>query len=745
MPAALFEGTQEQGNNKVDRLIGMSLIEKVRMVYRILKQSEVENVEKKVVILITIMTIIINIFSFLHINENTIDKLLYDKTTISFNIYTKDTDEPISELLKKIKKFSEMNNVEIAQYSFLSSDKVDIYSTKKDEYNEVVFIPNVFFNKEIRIHNFQKIVDVGFKNLLYIDTKDKRIIQSLSDELKEECEISYSVADIMDNKILGYMDINSLPIFAIFVFLFILIVFFYYSRNRNEFVICKLWGRTYVQTYCILNKFLYKPLFLPIILNGLVTIGIIFRFGFSNLFLEVFFEMMELNIIIIFLLFLLSIVIFFLSFVTIDNHNRKKAMSKVIIISYVSRFFLLFLIIFFINNFFDQKEELDKNLDNLTAWNDTKNLFNLQEIYSPFNYSNLATEDVLNNKILRVYQDLSNLNKVFIINTLNFERPNITKDNKEDYNYLSDVKNEEDLYSPYGRNIVVDKNYIEKRKIKSASRKNVVDIIDNNEDVLNVLVPQKYKKYEEAIENSFKEWFYFQKVEVTNMYKEASNQKKIQKNFDDLNVNIIYIENNQRYFTYNQYSGDSMNTIKDPIITVYTGNIDNSYLGSCLGSYMFVESKDEYSALKEINSITKRYNVNELNSIASVYDKKGKEIQDLKDRINQLIINTIIIFLFLIMFMIVITFFYYKLFFREIIIKSLYGYPFTYIYKSLILANLFINISIVPFLVIAYKRMPLYMIIIIGLISFLDYFVVRILDMYLFVKGEIQFIKGDFK
>lgn len=188
-----------------------------------------------------------------------------------------------------------------------------------------------------------------------------------------------------------------------------------------------------------------------------------------------------------------------------------------------------------------------------------------------------------------------------------------------------------------------------------------------------------------------------------------------------------------------------MNTIEDPIITVYTENMDNSYLASCLGSYMFVESKDEYSALEEISSITQKYNVNELNSISSVYDKKGEEINDLEDRINQLRLNTIIIFLLLIMFMIVITYSYFKAFFPVIIIKSLHGYEFTYIYKYLILANLFINISIVIFLTIVYKQILLYVIIAIGLISLIDYFVARILNMYLLMLGEIQFIKGDFK
>ena len=97
-----------------------------------------------------------------------------------------------------------------------------------------------------------------------------------------------------------------------------------------------------------------------------------------------------------------------------------------------------------------------------------------------------------NNKILKVYQDLSGLDKVFIISTRNFERSNVTDDNY-DYTYLHDLKNEGDLYSPYGRNIVVDKNYLKRHEIKSVNGKSVADIIDVDGDVLNILVPKNIK------------------------------------------------------------------------------------------------------------------------------------------------------------------------------------------------------------------------------------------------------------
>ena len=36
-------------------------------------------------------------------------------------------------------------------------------------------------------------------------------------------------------------------------------------------------------------------------------------------------------------------------------------------------------------------------------------------------------------------------------------------------------------------------NYIKKHLIKAISDNNIIDLIDENEDVLNILVPQKYE------------------------------------------------------------------------------------------------------------------------------------------------------------------------------------------------------------------------------------------------------------
>lgn len=137
--------------------------------------------EKKVAILLTAMTIIINIFLYIYINQHMIDKLLYDKTTVSFKIYD---GEHLSDILSKVNEFSKTNNIEIAQYSFLSSNKADIYTTLKETYEEALVVPNLFSDRKIKVHDFEELLNIGFKSLLYIDTEDERVIQKLSDELK---------------------------------------------------------------------------------------------------------------------------------------------------------------------------------------------------------------------------------------------------------------------------------------------------------------------------------------------------------------------------------------------------------------------------------------------------------------------------------------------------------------------------------------------------------------------------------
>lgn len=136
--------------------------------------------KRLVILAILILTILVNIVSFLYINKNLVDILLFGKTVFTFDSNNSDKSISDENFLNKIIDFSAKKNVEISQYSFLTKNKIDIYSTMKDKYKKILLIPNFIFDKDIKVHNFENINNVGFKNLFYIDTKDSNIIKELS-------------------------------------------------------------------------------------------------------------------------------------------------------------------------------------------------------------------------------------------------------------------------------------------------------------------------------------------------------------------------------------------------------------------------------------------------------------------------------------------------------------------------------------------------------------------------------------
>ncbi|GAA0701197.1 bacteriocin-associated integral membrane family protein [Paraclostridium ghonii] len=707
--------------------------------------------KKKSVLVIIVLTVLMNIFSFIHINKNLIDNLLFDKTRVTFRFDEKSVlDE---KFLNKIIDFSKSKNVEISQYSFLSSNKIDIYSTMKDDYKEILLIPNLLLNKDIKVHDFDEIYNVGFKNLFYFDTKDKNIIREFSKEftsygkLYDDLGTEYEGSGVSFNKLIKYMDADFLSTVPLLIFVFTLIILFNYLNNKKKYLVHELWGYSKIQIYCILNKTLYKTLFITILSCNLIMIGIIYICNLTSVLSEFIPMTIVLNLFMVLLLLLFSIILFSLSFINLNNKNEKRRLSKIRFIANLSKFCLLLLIILSFKNLSYQMSTLKDNEESLNLWKDTKNLYNIEGMYY-VDEEHLDIDDEINEKVLKVYKELCKLDKVFIINSLNFEyTPLINSENKNiDYNYKRNVKDEKDLYSPDGRNIMVDKNYLKRNLVKTFDgKKNVLDKIDNNSDVLNVLVPQKLKKYETDIKKSYREWFYFQKVHIYNMYKDARNQELSKKKIDDLKINLIYIENNQTYFTYDTYSGDYLNNIKDPLVTVYTENVDNSVLAATLGVYMFLESTNEYSALEEVKNITQKYNATELNAITSVYDKKGQQISDIEDKIDRLTLNIIVISLVLIMLIIVITYVYYKSYISKIVIKSLYGYTFIDTYKDLLLSNIYIYILVFLLMTIVYKEIDIFIVILITSMLVIDFITTKMVNNTLIRKSEIKLIKGELK
>lgn len=705
--------------------------------------------KKKLVFIIVFLTVLMNTFFFIHINKNLINNLLFDKTIVTFQFNDKIILD--QKFLNKIVTFSKKENVEISQYSFLSNNKTDIYSTNKDKYKEILLMPNLLYDKDIKVHNFEEIYNVGFKNLIYFDTKNKDIINEFTKNFSEYGEIyadlesEYDGSNFSLANIVKFSDADFLSITCLLIFIYTLINIFYYLNQQKKYLIYDLWGYSHSQIYHKLNKNIYNVLFTTITAINLLMIGIIYVCNLEYLLYEFIYTINILNLMMLLLLFIISTILFKLIFINLNRIDKKNKFVNIKFFAILFKICLLLIITFSFENLSDQSVHLSKSKESLSLWRSTEKLYNIYKSSSPID-EDLALEYEMNNTLLKVYKELSNSDKIFMIDSVNFSRPttlNVSDDNL-DYNYKINVKNNVDLYSQHGINIMVDKNYLKRHLIRTSDgKKNVLNKIDYNDNVLNVLVPEKLKPYENTIKKSYKEWFHFSKEEVPNIYEEAMNKKLSKIPIDDLNINLIYIKNNQSYFTYNSYSGNSLNQIKDPLVTVYTENIDNSFLASTLGGSIFLESKNEYSALNELKNVTQKYNATELNNILSVYDQKGEEISSIEDTIDRLILNTSVMFFILISLMVLLTYIYYKTYISEIIIKSLYGYTFIDTYKNLLLSNLYIYILVYLFITIIYKEISLVLTLVTIFMLFIDFITINIINRSLISKEEIKLIKGE--
>ena len=88
-------------------------------------------------------------------------------------------------------------------------------------------------------------------------------------------------------------------------------------------------------------------------------------------------------------------------------------------------------------------------------------------------------------------------------------------------------------------------------------------------------------------------YFYFEKVEAENNYNEmAGREERLDITEDQLTVNIIYVKDGQRYFTYRSDCASADGSwITDPLVQIYTGNIHCNYAHSFLTQWTYIPSK----------------------------------------------------------------------------------------------------------------------------------------------------------
>ena len=152
--------------------------------------------------------------------------------------------------------------------------------------------------------------------------------------------------------------------------------------------------------------------------------------------------------------------------------------------------------------------------------------------------------------------------------------------------------------------VQVSREYFKWNPIETANGSDLAEQIVQDDLTLNLLVPEQYRDMEQEILAAWREYFYFEKVEAENDYNEMAGEKEqLDIAEDQLAVNIIYVKDGQRYFTYRSdcASADG-NWITDPLVQIYTGNIHCNYAHSFLTQWTYIPSEagSPENAYKEI-------------------------------------------------------------------------------------------------------------------------------------------------
>lgn len=320
-------------------------------------------------------------------------------------------------------------------------------------------------------------------------------------------------------------------------------------------------------------------------------------------------------------------------------------------------------------------------------WEQTKDIYALQLRFITNDYIAYRPYEL---NLKKFYQEASEKKGLFVMDAENYSE--LTDG---ELLYEANTENEhEQLVSPKGKSITINENYLKRHPVMTTKGEPAIDQIVVDERVYNILVPQSLQPFEKDIYKEYLEGFSFQKYLF-----DEQNKGSV----EGLSVKIIYVEDNQEYFSYNPelvHSYVSDLSIKNPIAVVDTGNLDASFYASWLTGQAFVSSpkKDGFSYLlpeiKETNTLASIQNT------VSLYNHKAEELRQIKTLLASLMTISVTL---LVIFICNVYFSYQAMIDKykySLYLKKMFGYTNRELYLPMVLPQLLASIIVAIVLVI---------------------------------------------
>ncbi|WP_088838842.1 MULTISPECIES: DUF1430 domain-containing protein [unclassified Listeria] len=653
-------------------------------------------------ILILIIFLLGNYLSFITLETSLTAKTLYGN--VSQVEIKNEVNYDQKELIHSIDTFSKKCNLNIMQYTFVGEQAINIYASNIKDSNTFhtsnkgksptkAYLSNDselhFPTKkwDIKIYSFDQVNNVSLGSVFYVEGLDNKLnYEAFIKEFEQYGDLAF---ENLNFKIIDFIDSSMLSILLLCLYVY-WIILFYYMKQEQSLLVKQLWGYS---NWDILKPLVFKfskCIFIALAILAFVVISLFIK-GVQFYYISFLSYLIFVNIL-LFLFITVSVYLFGrheLKKKSVSLSNIKHQTTKQqLIFNLITKFILVFSLTLLFVTFFKNYTALTNEVNNFATWSHAKNVNKVQVgTLLDDNGNDLKKNYAINNKFSNFYEKAKETDDAFVMYSTNFRR----LENGE-FQYLKMVNDKNDILSPNGKSITIDLNYLHLNPIKAIDGKDAVTKIIDNDYTLNILIPLKQKTNEAAIVQNYVDWFYFQKIEIANMYREELGLSKLNTSKESLKINCIYVQDEQNYFTYDINSGSQNDSqIKDPLAIIYTNNLDSSYIGSLTTSSMFFTSTHTGQAFNKISPIIEDTGATEITHVFNVYQSISEEIIALKSKLYRQSISVMLILAIMICFSIIFTKAQYQNMLYKQAINHVFGKSFWQSSSALILMNLLVS------------------------------------------------------
>lgn len=553
-----------------------------------------------------------------------------------------------------LKKVAVKNHLLISKYVYKSDKQLTIYSTDTTLNGKIIpfsrkapLISKKDFVwdgevPQLTIKDWDTVTETGIAGIYYIKGLSSKNQSSLVAQIEKNLgevryESSVSFVRMLLENILGDYSLIVLLILVILINCCMFLIYLIYQTKRVAILISFGWNKRKIANYFM------KPFLVEIVIStfviclGISSYWFLFRGGFYT------FDMLNtvlwLTSFMMLVAVYLIITIFLKVFQTRKLYQKINGEKKVLfalifsnVIKMIAFAIILLLSVMALKNY----SGLQQMIESQKYWDQTKNIYATQtrfitndmEAYRPYE------------KQLKQFYKLAVEKKGLFI----FAMQHYQKIDSGKFIYEANTERQEKIYqeiSPNGKNVRINLNYLLKNPIKKIKGEVVsAQDLDYSDTTWNLLVPQCLQKYESKIKELYLKEFAFNKFLFEKERKEDGTYDT-----SGLSIHIIYIQDDQTYFTFNPQIINEENRITVPISIVDTGNLDASFYSSLLSNSAFVES-DKTDGYTYLLPIVKETNTApSIQNTVSLYDFKAQEIQDKKKFLSTVYMVLVILIL----------------------------------------------------------------------------------------------------